>query len=119
MVPPDSFSTSAPHSSSAFCKGCDGGTQCDSFSSKVFSCASAAPEPIIAATAAAQTEIVKRAFMTAFLPRMRMLSRATNYFRYSAGYGGGCKEDRLRSNYLSHRAIGAPARGRPRWQERS
>src|SRR6185503_21315003 len=117
MVPPDSFSTSAPHSSSAFCKGCDGGTQCDSFSSKVFSCASAAPEPIIAATAAAQTEIVKRAFMIAFLP-LRMLSRATNYFRYSAGYDAGCKEDRLRSNYLAaaSRDPRVPGRGRPRWQ---
>jgi hypothetical protein len=68
IVPPDSFSTSAPQTSSAFCKGCDGGTQCDSLSSKVFSCAMAAPEPIIAATAAAQTEIVKRAFMTMLLP---------------------------------------------------
>src|SRR5580693_9802054 len=41
MVPPLSFSTAAPQSSSAFCSGCDAGTQCDSFSSKVFSCASA------------------------------------------------------------------------------
>ena len=41
MVPPDSFSTAAPQSSSAFCSGCDAGTQCDSFSSKVFSCANA------------------------------------------------------------------------------
>src|ERR1700738_5179840 len=44
MVPPDSFSTAAPQSSSAFCNGCDAGTQCDSFSSKVFSCASAGVE---------------------------------------------------------------------------
>ena len=41
MVPPDSFSTAEPQSSSAFCSGCDAGTQCDSFSSKVFSCANA------------------------------------------------------------------------------
>src|ERR1700727_3344965 len=41
MVPPDSFSTPAPQSSSAFCSGCDAGTQCDSFSSQVLSCASA------------------------------------------------------------------------------
>src|SRR3954470_8390274 len=41
MVPPDSFSTAAPQSSSAFCSGCDAGTQCDTFSSKVFSCANA------------------------------------------------------------------------------
>src|SRR5579872_1148046 len=39
MEPPESFSTAAPQSSSAFCSGCDAGTQCDSFSSKVFSCA--------------------------------------------------------------------------------
>src|SRR5256886_17635359 len=41
MVPPDSFSTAAPQSSSDFCSGCDAGTQCDSFNSKVFSCANA------------------------------------------------------------------------------
>src|SRR5665647_3066022 len=41
MVPPDAFSTDAPQSSSAFCSGCDAGTQCDSFRSKVFSCANA------------------------------------------------------------------------------
>ena len=41
MVPPDSFSTAAPQSSSAFCSGCDAGTQCDNFRSKVFSCANA------------------------------------------------------------------------------
>src|SRR3954454_24440722 len=41
MVPPDSFSTAAPQSSSAFCSGCDAGTQCDSLSSKVFSCPNA------------------------------------------------------------------------------
>src|ERR1700680_5102616 len=41
MVPPDAFSTAAPQSSSAFCSGCDAGTQCEIFSSKVFSCANA------------------------------------------------------------------------------
>src|SRR3954447_25336066 len=41
MVPPDAFSTAAPQSSSAFCRGCEAGTQCDSFSSKVLSCANA------------------------------------------------------------------------------
>src|SRR3954468_5995872 len=39
MVPFEAFSTEAPHSSSAFCSGCEGGTQCASFSSKVLSCA--------------------------------------------------------------------------------
>src|ERR1700675_4223891 len=43
MVPPDSFSIEAPHSSIDFCNGCDGGTQCESFSSKVLSCADAVP----------------------------------------------------------------------------
>src|ERR1700677_395391 len=41
MVSPDAFSTAAPQSSSAFCSGCEAGTQCDIFSSKVFSCANA------------------------------------------------------------------------------
>src|SRR6476646_3891951 len=45
MVPPDAFSTAAPQSSSAFCSGCDAGTQCDSFSSKVLSCANAGVTP--------------------------------------------------------------------------
>src|SRR5262249_5559392 len=31
MVPPDAFSTAAPQSSSAFCSGCDAGTQCEIF----------------------------------------------------------------------------------------
>src|SRR5580692_12899596 len=43
MVPPESFSIEAPHSSIDFCNGCDGGTQCESFSSKVLSCADAVP----------------------------------------------------------------------------
>src|SRR5580658_1256490 len=46
MVPPESFSIEAPHSSIDFCNGCDGGTQCESFSSKVLSCAEAVPIPI-------------------------------------------------------------------------
>src|SRR5580704_13617682 len=41
MVPPESFSIEAPHSSIDFCNGCDGGTQCESLSSKVLSCAAA------------------------------------------------------------------------------
>src|SRR5690348_5907785 len=100
MVPPDSFSTSAPHSSSDFCSGCDGGTQCEIFRSNVFSCASAAPEPIIPATAAVQMIPVKRAFMTAFLPLVVVVWSEQFFFRYSAECEGRCKEDRLRSNYL-------------------
>jgi hypothetical protein len=41
MVPFEAFSSDWPHSSIAFCNGCVGGTQCDSFSSTVLSCASA------------------------------------------------------------------------------
>src|SRR5580700_10515977 len=45
MVPFEAFWMSSPQSSMAFCNGCDGGTQCDSFSSKVLSCADAVPRP--------------------------------------------------------------------------
>src|SRR4029077_119331 len=62
MVPPESFSTDAPHSSRAFCSGCDGGTQCDSLSSNVLSCASAPVAPPIN-KATAQTHPAKRSFM--------------------------------------------------------
>ena len=41
MVPPEAFSTAAPQSSIAFCSGCEAGTQCEIFSSKVLSCANA------------------------------------------------------------------------------
>src|ERR1051326_9207527 len=41
MVPPEAFSTAAPQSSIAFCSGCEAGTQCEIFNSKVFSCANA------------------------------------------------------------------------------
>src|SRR5664280_1810612 len=61
MVPPESFSTEAPHSSNAFCSGCDGGTQCESLSSKVLSWASVGVgAPIRAARAAAQRPACKR-----------------------------------------------------------
>src|SRR6476660_3035611 len=39
MVPFEAFSTDEPQSSSAFCNGCDGGTQCAILSSNVLSCA--------------------------------------------------------------------------------
>src|ERR1700674_4806162 len=61
MVPFESFSTEAPQSSSAFCSGCEGGTQCEILSSRVFSCASAQTvvaanraSPLAAATAMAR-----------------------------------------------------------------
>jgi len=53
MVPFDAFSTDAPHSSIAFCSGCVGRTQCESLSSKVLSCASAADAATDSAAAAA------------------------------------------------------------------
>src|SRR6516162_4473233 len=53
MVPPDAFSTDAAQSSSAFCSGCDAGTQCEILSSMVFSCASAGVT--LAATASARS----------------------------------------------------------------
>src|SRR5580698_8838057 len=84
MVPPDAFSTAAPHSSSDFCKGCDAGTQCDSFSSKVFSCAKAA----VVLTASSKAS---RAFLIGLPPRKKaafaqpslfnMLSRAHLAFK--------------------------------------
>src|SRR5882724_10925098 len=43
MVPFEAFSIEAPQSSSAFCSGCDGGTQWERRSSKVLSCANAVP----------------------------------------------------------------------------
>src|ERR1700693_3913044 len=44
MVPFEAFWMSSPHCSIAFCSGCDGGTQCDSFSSEGLSCADAVPK---------------------------------------------------------------------------
>src|SRR5215472_6834237 len=60
MVPFDAFSTEAPQSSSAFCSGCAGGTQCEILSSKVLSCATAAgaaasESPVAAAMNAARS----------------------------------------------------------------
>src|SRR6202035_3434233 len=41
MLPLEACWTEVPQSSSAFCSGCEGGTQCEILSSKVFSWASA------------------------------------------------------------------------------
>src|SRR2546421_1148390 len=49
MVPFEAFSTDAPQSSSAFCSGCDGGTQCARRNSNVLSCADAMPALIASA----------------------------------------------------------------------
>src|SRR5215475_6864760 len=51
MVPPDSFSTAAPQSSSDFWSGCEAGTQCEIFRSKVFSWASAGVTPAASSSA--------------------------------------------------------------------
>src|ERR1700722_8192516 len=64
IVPPDSFSTAAPQSSNAFCSGCDAGTQCDSFSSKVLSCASAGVTPAVNSS---PNTAAKRATRSVFL----------------------------------------------------
>src|SRR5690606_29606025 len=53
IVPFDAFSTDAAHSSSAFCSGCDGGTQCEIFRSKRCSCACSAGEVAASSAAAA------------------------------------------------------------------
>src|SRR6266487_4338934 len=63
MVPFEAFSIDEPQSSSAFCKGCDGGTQCDSRSSKVLSWADAAPAAITSAAPSAIARSVMK-----FLP---------------------------------------------------
>src|SRR5260221_315169 len=60
LVPPDAFSTAAPQSSRAFCSGCDAGTQCDSLSSKVFSCAQAG---VMAGVTLAASSNAKNAFL--------------------------------------------------------
>src|ERR1700686_898532 len=57
MVPFEAFWMSSPQSSIAFCSGCDGGTQCDSFSSKVLSCADAVPRPSVSPSAASPQSI--------------------------------------------------------------
>src|SRR5450631_737095 len=111
MVPPDSFSTEAPHSSSAFCNGCDGGTQCESLSSKVLSWARVGVgAPIRAASAAAQRPAEKRDSME-FLPRFKCWSRG-QLFYYSAACRGRCKGYSLISNYVPDRRFRAVGRGR-------
>ena len=47
IVPPDACFTELPQSSIAFCSGCEGGTQCESLSSKVLSWRCAMPEPMV------------------------------------------------------------------------
>src|SRR5664279_863066 len=115
MVPPESFSTEAPQSSSAFCSGCDGGTQCESLSSKVLSWASAAVgAPIRAARAAAHRQAGKRESME-FLLRFRCWLRG-QLFYYSAACRGRCKGYSLISNYVPDRRLGAVGWGR-QWRE--
>src|SRR6185369_1852997 len=59
MVPFEAFSIEEPQSSSAFCSGCDGGTQCERRSSMVLSCANAA----VAQKARTAPSAVARMFM--------------------------------------------------------
>src|SRR6185312_14810334 len=73
MVPPEAFSTAAPQSSSDFCSGCEAGTQCEIFSSKFFSCASAGVTPAASSSA-------NNAFLIDILsPRMAGLCYAARY----------------------------------------
>ena len=65
MVPPEAFSTAAPQSSSDFCSGWEAGTQCEIFSSKVFSCANAG------VTLAASSN-AKNVFLIGLIPCWRM-----------------------------------------------
>ena len=55
-----SFSTAAPQSSSAFCSGCEAGTQCD-ISARRFSCANAGVTPAASSSA-------NNAFLIGHLP---------------------------------------------------
>src|SRR5882672_481956 len=114
MVPPESFSTEAPHSSNAFCNGCDGGTQCESLSSKVFSWAIVRVDPPIrAANAAAQTHAAKRNIME-FLPRFKCWL-GSQLFYYSAACRRRCKAYSLISNYMPDGPFWAVNRGR-KWR---
>src|SRR5580692_5181749 len=78
MVPPESFSIEAPHSSIDFCNGCDGGTQCESLSSKVLSCADAAPRlrarPSARPRAIKPPSLIWRVRCMMVLPAGRLLS---------------------------------------------
>src|SRR6202795_3299013 len=74
MVPPDSFSIEAPHSSIDFCNGCDGGTQCESFSSKVLSCADAVPRLRARPSAIKPPSFIWRVRCMMVLPAGRLLS---------------------------------------------
>src|SRR6185312_4189041 len=71
MVPPEAFSTAAPQSSSDFCSGCEAGTQCEIFSSKVFSWASAGVTPA-ASSSAKNVFLIGIVSLFAFLSAFRM-----------------------------------------------
>src|ERR1700722_9855885 len=95
MVPPESFSIEAPHSSIDFCNGCDGGTQCESFSSKVLSCAEAVPKPSARARASAvrpHNLIVRTGFMI-FLPPDVLLLLLPAFNRRMVGSYSDCLDD--------------------------
>src|ERR1700691_4385555 len=91
MVPPESCSIESPQASSAFCNGCDGGTQCDSFSSKVLSWADAAPRLSAKPSAAKPHSLSGRvASMTASPTAVRRPALAFNRsmrWLYSNGCG--------------------------------
>src|ERR1019366_9060192 len=114
MVPPESFSTEAPHSSSAFCNGCDGGTQCESLSSKVLSWASVGGRRADQGGESGRAEAGGQAGQHGIPPRFKCWSRG-QLFYYSAACRGRCKGYSLISNYVPDRRFSAVARGR-KWR---
>src|ERR1700733_9747763 len=129
MVPPDAFSTAAPQSSSDFCKGCDAGTQCDSFSSKVFSCAKAAV--VLTASSKAskafliglpplgrKRSLLSRLYLTCYIQRIRLSRRVASVGHTSSVPSGVPWQTVIRYNQLwcLHMAI-ADRRLMPSWRK--
>src|SRR5580700_5071988 len=85
MVPFEAFWMSSPQSSIAFCSGCDGGTQCDSFSSKVLSCADAVPRPSASPSAARPQNFKWRVPSIGVSPCDLVANRTVPFNRRTAG----------------------------------
>src|SRR5262245_22757504 len=73
MVPPEAFSTEAPHSSIAFCSGCVAGPQWDSRKLNVLSCANAGTATAVRAAAIKTARV-------AITPSLRRGTRRLNFF---------------------------------------
>src|ERR1700722_6991503 len=85
MVPFEAFWMSSPQSSIAFCNGCDGGTQCDSFSSKVLSCAEAVPRLSASPSAARPQSFKWRVPSIGVSPCDLVANRTVPFNRRTAG----------------------------------